>query len=132
MTTVAEVIIDGAPVPRRLAAWKFLRRHPTMIAGLVILGLMIAMAVFAPVLGTSDPRALAVIRRLKWPSSAYWFGTDAMGRDVYSRTLYGARISLGVGLSVAVLGTVIGLAFGLVTGFVRLADAILMRVMDGL
>ena len=109
-----------------------LRRHPTMIAGFAILLTMIAMAILAPYLGTVDPLALSPIRRLKPPSDTYWFGTDMLGRDVYSRTLYGSRISLEVGLSVALLSTIIGLAFGLVTGFVRLADTILMRVMDGL
>jgi len=94
--------------------------------------LMTAMAVFAPWLGTVDPQALAPIRRLKWPSAAYWFGTDMLGRDVYSRVVYGARVSLIVGLAVAVLSTLLGLAIGLVTGYVRRLDAVVMRVMDGL
>jgi peptide/nickel transport system permease protein len=69
---------------------------------------------------------------LRWPSAEYWFGTDMLGRDVYSRTVYGARVSLTVGLSVALLSTAFGLLIGLVTGFNRWADAILMRIMDGL
>ena len=109
-----------------------LRRHPTMIVGLILLGGMVLMAVFAEYLGTIDPQALSPIRRLRQPSELYWFGTDMLGRDVYSRTLYGARISLIVGISVAVLSIAIGLFFGLITGYVRLADTILMRVMDGL
>jgi len=90
------------------------------------------MAILAPYLGTVDPVAVSPVRRLRLPSSTYWFGTDAYGRDLYSRTLYGARISLEVGLGVAVLSTVIGLALGLVTGFNRIADAVIMRIMDGL
>ena len=109
-----------------------LRRHPTAIIGAVILLLMIVIAIAAPWLGTIDPQSVAPIRRLRQPSAQYWFGTDMLGRDVYSRVLYGARVSLTVGLAVALLATVIGLAIGLVTGYVRLLDAIVMRVMDGL
>jgi peptide/nickel transport system permease protein len=70
--------------------------------------------------------------RLKSPGLQHWFGTDALGRDVYSRVVYGARVSLMVGIAVAVLSTVIGLTIGLLTGFVRWIDAIVMRIMDGL
>ena len=108
------------------------RRHPTAIAGAVVLLAMVLMALFAPWLGTVDPQALAPPDRLKQPSAAHWFGTDMLGRDVYSRVIYGARISLLVGLAVAVLGTLVGLAIGLVTGYLRWVDAIVMRVMDGL
>jgi peptide/nickel transport system permease protein len=93
---------------------------------------MAGMAVFAPYLGTVDPQALSPIRRLRWPSAQHWFGTDMLGRDVYSRTIYGARISLVVGIMVALFSTGLGLAIGLVTGFSRWTDAIVMRVMDGL
>ena len=64
---------------------------------------MALMAIFAPWLGTVDPQALAPVKRLRWPPAEYWFGTDMLGRDVYSRTLYGARVSLIVAVSVAVL-----------------------------
>jgi len=109
-----------------------LRRHPTAIAGAVVLLLMIGVALFAPWLGTTDPLALSPIRRLKPPSAEYWFGTDMIGRDVYSRVVYGTRVSLSVGLAVALLASVIGLAIGLVTGYLRWLDAVMMRVMDGL
>jgi peptide/nickel transport system permease protein len=108
------------------------RRHPTAIAGGIVLLLMIALAIAAPWLGTADPLAVSPIRRLRAPGAEYWFGTDMLGRDVYSRVIYGARVSLTVGLAVALLSTVIGLAIGLVTGFIRWLDAIMMRVMDGL
>jgi peptide/nickel transport system permease protein len=117
---------------RRQGLREIVRRHPTVVVGSLILLAMAAMAVLAPWLGTIDPQAVSPIRRLRFPQAAYWFGTDMLGRDVYSRTIYGARISLMVGLSVALLSTVIGLALGLVTGFNRIVDAILMRVMDGL
>ncbi|MBM3537315.1 MAG: ABC transporter permease [Alphaproteobacteria bacterium] len=129
MTTLPAATIE---VPQRGMVADALRRHPTMIAGFAILAAMVLMAILAPYLGTIDPQAVSPVRRLREPSELYWFGTDMLGRDVYSRTIYGARISLAVGLAVAVLSIAIGLFFGLITGYVRLADTILMRVMDGL
>jgi peptide/nickel transport system permease protein len=126
-----DLVLPAAPA-RQSPVWRYIRRHPTIIVGGVLLLLMTAMAVFAPWLGTVDPQALAPVRRLKWPSPQYWFGTDMLGRDVYSRTIYGARVSLTVGISVALLATTLGLAIGVVTGFTRWVDAIVMRVMDGL
>jgi len=108
------------------------RRHPTAIVGGAILVGMVVVALLAPWMGTVDPQAVSPIRRLRPPSQVYWFGTDALGRDVYSRVVYGARVSLVVGLAVAVLSTLLGLAIGLVTGYVRALDAVVMRVMDGL
>jgi len=109
-----------------------LRRHPTAIAGAIVLLLMVLVAIFAPWLGTIDPQALSPIRRLKPVGGEFWFGTDMLGRDVYSRVIYGSRVSLTVGLSVALLATSVGLALGLVTGYMRRLDAVMMRVMDGL
>lgn len=108
------------------------RRHPTAIIGGVVLLLMILIAVFAPLLGTVDPQAVSPLRRLKPPSAEFWFGSDMLGRDVYSRVIYGARVSLAVGLAVALLSILVGLLIGLVTGFIRWLDAIVMRIMDGL
>jgi peptide/nickel transport system permease protein len=93
---------------------------------------MIGIAILAPWLGTVDPQAVAPIKRLKPPSREFWLGTDMLGRDVYSRVVYGARVSLVVGLVVALLSTCIGLAIGLVTGYLRRVDAVVMRIMDGL
>jgi peptide/nickel transport system permease protein len=75
---------------------------------------------------------VAPIDRLKPPSAEHWFGTDALGRDVYSRVVYGSRVSLSVGLAVALLSTGLGLLLGLLTGFIRWLDPIIMRIMDGL
>ena len=126
----------AAPVRSMSPTWKrfrdAFRRHPTAIAGALILLAMIAAAVFAPWLHTVDPEAVSPIKRLRPPSELYWFGTDALGRDVYSRVIYGARVSLVVGLSVAIFSTLVGLAIGLVTGYVRAVDAVVMRIMDGL
>jgi len=109
-----------------------LRRHPTAVLGGVLLVLVIGAAVLAPWLGTVDPEALNPIRRLRPPNLENWFGTDSVGRDIYSRVLYGTRVSLIVGFSVAVASTAVGLVIGLVAGFSRIVDGIVMRVMDGL
>ena len=109
-----------------------LRRHPTAIVGAVVLVAMVLIALLAPWLATVDPQAISPIQRLRQPSTEHWFGTDMLGRDVYSRVIYGSRISLTVGVAVAALSIGIGLAIGLVTGFIRWLDAVVMRVMDGL
>ena len=108
------------------------RRHPTALVGGAILIAMVAIAILAPWLGTVDPLAVFPSQRLHPPSAESWLGTDMLGRDVYSRVVYGARVSLIVGLAVAALSTLLGLAIGLVTGYVRRLDAVLMRIMDGL
>ncbi|MDQ1079389.1 ABC transporter permease [Pseudoroseomonas cervicalis] len=110
----------------------YLLRHPTIAIGGFLLLLMLAVAVFAPFLWTKDPTALAPAMRTRDPSARFWFGTDMLGRDVYSRVLYGTRVSLQVGFGVAFFASIIGLAIGLVSGFVRWADSIIMRVMDGI
>ena len=110
---------------------EFARRNPTVVIGTSILALMAAVAVFAPWLAT-DPLFINPIDRLKPPSKEFWFGTDHLGRDVYARTVFGTRISLTVGLAVATFSTAIGMAIGLVAGYIRIVDAIVMRIMDGL
>ncbi|AOB25523.1 MULTISPECIES: ABC transporter permease [Bordetella] len=109
----------------------FLKRHPTTAVGGGLLLLLFLMAVCAPWLGTVDPTALSPIHRTRAPSEQFWFGTDLLGRDVYSRVIYGARVSLIVGFTVAALSTVIGVVIGLAAGFVRWVDAVVMRIMDG-
>ncbi|WP_232474757.1 ABC transporter permease [Roseomonas rubea] len=120
------------PVKARHGLWGFIYRNPTIAIGGGIVLLMVIMAVFAPLFWTVDPTALAPARRTREPSAEYWFGTDMLGRDVYSRVIYGARVSLIVGFSVAICASIIGLTIGLVSGFVRWADSIVMRVMDGM
>ena len=132
MTAIAIDITPKSVSPTARFFRDALRRHPTAIAGGAVLLLMILLAVFAPWLGTIDPQAVAPIRRLKPPSAEFWFGSDMLGRDVYSRVVYGARVSLSIGIAVALLSTLVGLAIGLVTGFIRWLDAIVMRIMDGL
>jgi peptide/nickel transport system permease protein len=103
-----------------------------MAIGIALLAIMAFVAIFAPLLGTVDPTALAPAKRTREPGAEFWFGSDAFGRDIYSRVLYGARVSLLVGFAVAVLASMIGLVIGLVSGYVRAIDGLIMRVMDGM
>lgn len=119
----------GAPKPPRRS---YLRKHPSVAIGGFLLLAMVFIAVFAPLLWTVDPTAISTARRTRMPSELYWFGTDMLGRDIYSRVVYGARVSLIVGFSVAILSSVAGLAVGLFSGFVRWADGIVMRIIDGM
>jgi peptide/nickel transport system permease protein len=113
-------------------ARRFVTRNPTLTLGLGVLVLMVAAGVLAPLWWTGDPQALRPAERLHAPSAEWWFGSDQFGRDIYTRTLYGTRVSLTVGTSVALLSLAIGTALGLVIGFYRRLDATMMRVMDGL
>ncbi|MCD5978386.1 ABC transporter permease [Pseudomonas quasicaspiana] len=119
------------PGPRRRLIG--LPRVPLVSAiSLVVLVLIIAMAIFAPWVANHDPVALSPANRLKPPSADFWLGTDAYGRDLFSRIVYGAQVSLMVGIGVTVLSILIGLPLGLLAGYFRGLDAVLMRVMDGL
>jgi peptide/nickel transport system permease protein len=128
MASIAEAQV-AAPRPRG-AFRTFARRNPTIVIGA---GLLIAVAIVAAAasLIAGDPRALSPANRLHPPSADHWFGTDNLGRDVYARTVYGARISLVVGLAVAAVSVSIGLVIGLCAGYWRRLDAVVMRLMDG-
>jgi peptide/nickel transport system permease protein len=130
----AGVRIDTLPPHRGVIARaaRAVVRHPTFIAGALCLLVIFAGGVFAPVWWTGDPLQMKPAERLRPPSAERWFGSDHFGRDVYTRTLYGTRISLTVGTAVALMSLVAGTALGLVIGFYRRLDMILMRAMDGL
>jgi peptide/nickel transport system permease protein len=132
-TAVAAPLPDILPdvAPRR-GVLGFLRRYPTIAIGSTLLITMVLVAVFAPLLWTTDPTAISTRMRTREPSAQFWFGTDMLGRDIYSRVLYGARVSLVVGFSVALFASIGGLLIGLVSGFIRTADSVIMRVMDGI
>jgi peptide/nickel transport system permease protein len=108
-----------------------IRRNPTIAIGAVLLVALAAVALLAPWIAT-DPFRQAPINRLRPPSERWWFGTDQFGRDVFARTVYGARVSLIVGISVALVASAIGLLIGLVCGYFRWVDGVVMRIMDGL
>jgi peptide/nickel transport system permease protein len=110
----------------------FVRRNPTVVAGAALLLAIVLVAISAPWIAPGDPQSVSPALRLRPPSTKFWFGTDMYGRDVFTRTIHGSRISLLVGSLVAVTSVSCGLVIGLVTGSVRAVDNIVMRVMDGL
>jgi len=110
---------------------EFARRNPTVMISSAVLLFMFFVAIFAPFIAT-DPMELYPWDRLKPPSGDHWFGTDHLGRDAFARTVYGTRISLSVGLIVALASSGFGLTIGLLAGYIRMVDTIVMRVMDGL
>jgi peptide/nickel transport system permease protein len=123
-----------------------LARNPSVVIGAAIVAFLALIGLFAPLLGTIDPSEINPVFRNKKPGVertirsedgketvfVHRFGTDSLGRDVYSRVVYGARVSLIIGVLVAVLSVAIGLTIGLVAGYIRWLDGIIMRVMDGL
>ena len=116
----------------RSFSFGFLTATPIITVATVCLVLVVASAIFAPWLASHDPQLLLPAQRLKPASAEYLLGTDAYGRDVLARILYGGRISLLIGLGAAVVSIAIGLMIGLVSGFFKWVDAVMMRVMDGL
>ncbi len=111
---------------------RFVRRNPEIAIGGFLLALMGFLSIFAPLLGTVDPRAIATSSRLRPPSAEHWFGTDMLGRDLYSRVLYGGRISLTIGVLSAAFSALFGTAIGLMSAFGAVMDSVIMRVMDGI
>jgi peptide/nickel transport system permease protein len=109
-----------------------LRRYPMVAIGAAIFALVLAMTLAAPWLASHDPQEIDPTARLRAPSAEHLLGTDALGRDVWSRTLYGGHISLVVGLVVGTVASTLGLVIGLISGYSRIADALVMRIMDGL
>ncbi|MCK1641341.1 ABC transporter permease [Bradyrhizobium sp. 157] len=131
--TLLSVSIDAPPQawPRVSDLPRFAKRHPSVLAGGGVLTLVIIMALFAPVYAGS-PMNMDPFETLKPPSSAMWFGTDGLGRDVFARTVFGARVSLMVGSMVVACAALSGLLIGVIAGYSRRFDSIIMRVMDGL
>ncbi|MDB5376116.1 MAG: transporter permease [Rubritepida sp.] len=124
--------LEVAPPRRRSGLLRRIRRQPLPALGALLLAALVIVSIAAPWIASHDPFEMNVVDRLQPPNAEYWFGTDAYGRDLWSRTIHGGRVSLVIGLSVAAASTVIGLLIGVVAGYFRLADAILMRIMDGL
>src|SRR4051812_25894445 len=139
MSTLTLWLMSDAPTSRRQAvfgnAYRGVRSiigNPTAFAGLVIVGVLVVLAVFAPVfaLGKS-PLDQDLAGRLAPPSGAHWFGTDELGRDIYTRTLYGARVTLTIVALVSIVVAPIGLAVGTLAGYLGgWVDVVLMRITD--
>ena len=113
------------------ALWRFMRRKPLGAAGGAIVLMMVLMAVFADILATQDPVRTEASRTLSPPTGLNWLGTDYLGRDIYSRIVHGARVSLAVGIASTLLGSLLGGVIGLLSGYVGgLTDLFTQRVMD--
>jgi len=150
LSAITEEVVDSASIAaastKRKSLWLVALRNPNVIIGGVILLTMLVIAILAPFLGTVDPTRIDPAARNKKPGTEITYrlddgttakrvaimGTDSLGRDVYSRVLYGARVSLAVGVAVSIISVAIGMVIGLVSGYVRWADGIIMRIMDGL
>ncbi len=150
MSAISEEVVDSASIAaastKRKSLWALALRNPAVIFGGVILLIMLAIAILAPYLGTVDPTRIDPASRNKNPGTEITYrlddgstakrvvlmGTDSLGRDVYSRVLYGTRVSLMIGVAVAAISVAIGLVIGLVSGYIRWADGFIMRIMDGL
>jgi peptide/nickel transport system permease protein len=150
LSAIIEEAVDSAAIAsastKRKPLWQLAIRNPAVLFGAVILLIMVAIAVLAPYLGTVDPTRIDPAARNKKPGTEITYrlddgsttkhvahmGTDTLGRDVYSRVLYGTRVSLIVGISVAFFAVVLGLVIGMVSGYIRWLDGIIMRIMDGL
>jgi peptide/nickel transport system permease protein len=126
---MASVAVPVATRPGRVA--DLLRRSPTIVIGASLLLIIALAALFAPLIA-GDPIAFQPVDRLQPPSARFWLGTDSLGRDVFARVVYGARISLLVGLSVAAVSVAAGLVVGLVAGYFPRVDTVVMRFMDGI
>ena len=150
MTVATEDLVDSASIAaastKRKSLWLVALRNPMVIIGGSILLVMLAIAVLAPLLGTVDPTRIDPASRNKKPGTEITMrlddgqtvkrvaimGTDSLGRDVYSRVIYGTRVSLAVGAAVAIISIAIGVVIGLISGYIRWLDGIIMRIMDGL
>ncbi len=108
-----------------------LRRRRVALLGMVLVALNVLVAVLAPAIGRWEPQRLDVQARLAPPTATHWMGTDDVGRDVWSRVVHGTRLSMLVGGAVVALSFVGGIVFGLLGGYYRPLDNVLMRIMDG-
>jgi len=150
LSAITEEVVDSASIAaasaKRKSLWALAIRNPAVIFGSAILLIMLVIAILAPFLGTVDPTRIDPAARNKKPGTEITYrlddgtsikrvaimGTDSLGRDVYSRVIYGTRVSLIIGVAVAIAAVAIGLVIGLVSGYIRWADGIIMRIMDGL
>ncbi len=139
-------LAETAAAARRPRMARMLVRNPSVVIGATIVAILALVGLFAPLLGTIDPAEINPVFRNKKPgvertirgddgkevAFVHRFGTDSLGRDVYSRVVYGARVSLIIGITVATLSVAVGLTIGLIAGYIRWLDGFIMRIMDGL
>lgn len=136
----------SAPARAKSTLWRRLMRNPSVVIGVIIVSLMIVMGSVAPIIATADPSAINPTVRNQSPMAestyrlddgtkkaiVHHMGTDTLGRDVYSRVLYGARVSIFIGISVALISVAAGIIIGVLAGYFRWLDSVIMRIMDGL
>ncbi len=115
----------------RLTLKRLFRRKVVLLAALMLL-IIVLLAIFAPLVAPYSPTGMRVSQRLRPPSETNWFGTDEFGRDVLSRIIYGGRASLGIGLAVVALSMTAGTILGLLSGYFRSLDPIIMRIVDAM
>jgi peptide/nickel transport system permease protein len=128
---IAPIVVHDTGRESRRERIRLVLRSKTFLVGAVIVGFWIFCAVFGPAVVPDDPYADDILNKLQPPSAEHWFGTDRLGRDVFSRVIVGARDILVVAPLATLVGTVLGTALGLVTGYFRgIVDDVLMRVVD--
>lgn len=130
--TVAELEDAGPPASRPPALWRRLARHRLFMTGAAILALMLVLAILADAIQILPPEKMQVRLRFRTPAMAYPLGTDNYGRDIWSRLIHGARMSLAIGLAVALATGVLGTLIGVLAGYFKRLDGVLMRFMDAL
>jgi peptide/nickel transport system permease protein len=145
-TAPASLDAPIAAAAARRSVWRKLRRTPSVVIGAAIVAVVVLIGLAAPLLDTLDPSAINPAARNRVPGTermirmedgtrvpfVHRMGTDSLGRDVYSRVLYGAQVSILIGVTVAGLSVMAGLVIGMLAGYVRWLDGIVMRLMDGL
>ena len=140
MTTTRGYNIDEEAVRQAKGTWfrlreqfvRVLRKNPNLLIGLIVLIFFSIFCGFAQFWERIDPLMLDPDDRIQGPSWKHWFGTDNAGRDIYSRTLHGGRVSLLVGFFVAIFTTAVGMVIGLISGYTPKLDMIIQRVMDAI
>ncbi|WP_288194271.1 ABC transporter permease [uncultured Phyllobacterium sp.] len=125
-------IVSPVPASERRKFLRVLLRRKTVLFGLIVLAIFITLAILAPLIAPYAPNKLSIVNRLKPPSAQWIFGTDEFGRDVFSRTIYSARLSLLVGFAVVVLASLIGVTLGILAGFFHKLDAPITRLIDAM
>ncbi|HET8631854.1 MAG TPA: ABC transporter permease [Thermomicrobiales bacterium] len=125
--------LAAAPKPRRAFSWRNIRRQPRFLIGGAIIALLIVAAICAPLLSPADPRVSHPADAIQPPSAQHLIGTDDLGRDVLGRTVYGARVSLSVGIIAVGIGLGLGMTLGMIAGYKGgWADLLILRVIDAL
>ena len=125
-------LVRPAAVSRRRRLLRLFRRSRLGVTGAILLSAVVFAAVFAPWIAPRDPLTLNPAIRLRPPSATAWFGTDDFGRDVFSRVVYGSRLSLEIGGLVVIFTAVLGIGAGIAAGYFRILDNVIMRVVDAL